>query len=259
MQIPHSTGSNRNIASAPRANRRYLNAAKTSRHGDGASGSRCGSGMSRRRVRLQMRLGYLRPEDDDEAEHEERERGDLNGQGVKHVRLRNLVSDEEAKDQRRGHAADGIERASVLNKPVAAVAAAAQRVQERIRGDVQHAHRKPGDERAGDVHAERGDEARQHLQRYADDSDRHGRKRRKPVALAFQDHPAWKPHEKIGKEVRRGAKLRKRVRRAELRLHDGCKRPGEHGDETHHEHHAEHHRDRQLVPLCHQLPSSCGM
>ena len=50
LQMPHSTGSKRNIASAPSAKWRNLNAANTSRHGEGASGSRCGSGMSARRI-----------------------------------------------------------------------------------------------------------------------------------------------------------------------------------------------------------------
>ena len=50
LQMPHSTGSKRNIASAPSAKCRNLKAAKMSRQGDGASGSRWGSGISAFRI-----------------------------------------------------------------------------------------------------------------------------------------------------------------------------------------------------------------
>ena len=72
-----------------------------------------------------MRFGDAGLQYDDEPEHKEDERGDLHGQGVKNVRLGNFVADEVSEDERRRHAADRIERAAVLDEPVAALSAAA--------------------------------------------------------------------------------------------------------------------------------------
>ena len=63
----------------------------------------------------------------------------------------------------------------------------------------------------------------------------------------LEDHAHRVAHEEVGEEVGRRAELRQGVRSAELRLHDGRKRPREHRDEARHEEHAEQHGDCQSV------------
>ena len=197
-------------------------------------------------VRQGERFGNLHHEHHDEGQREDAHGDEQGGCGVADRGLCG-VPHEITYQHRNDRGGQRVERTAELHELVAAVAAAAQRIEHGVDHRIEHTHRETRNEGADQIDAETGHQTRKIRDADADEAYGHGSERRLLVADALEHQARRQTHEGVGDEIGRVAELRHEVRRAELVLDDDSHRVLEPRHEGDHRKEREHHRNGQNV------------
>ena len=105
---------------------------------------------------FQARFRHLCEKHHDECRREKEHAHYKDGRNIQHFRAFHFAAYEQARHERREHAAYEVERTADQHELVPLVSAAAERVQHGVDDDVEETRRESGKERAHDIRRERG-------------------------------------------------------------------------------------------------------